>query len=463
MKKHFLLWLAGLIVFASTLTAQIPAGYYDGAQGLTGAPLKTALYNIIKGHTEKSYSALWTCFYTTDDKANGKVWDMYSDIPGGTPAYEYTFGSDQCGNYGGEGDCYNREHSFPKSWFNEGTPMYSDLFHLCPTDGYVNGKRSNYPFGEVGTASWTSTNGSKLGSSSFPGYSGIVFEPRNDFKGDFARGYLYMATRYENVIANWENYDSNGDAMMDGTPFPCYEPWALSLLIKWHLQDPVSQKEIDRNNAIYGFQHNRNPFIDHPEYACAIWDQVAPSYVSGYPQVTNVTDVSATIAVQLNDKGTSYHLALESSVPAPEIPTVKQGTAVTILAANTTYTSTITSLNPSSEYKIYFVAEDNCLNPNTQAQLTSVVINTLVGISSVNQLKNATINPNPANDYFTIIHTTDIKQVVVYNTQMKQVLNFDNISSANQEFSVKGLSSGYYFVKITDSKGNTATKQLIKQ
>lgn len=253
---------------------QIPPGYYDSADGLQGFPLKTELYNIIKGHTARSYNNLWTDFQSTDKKANGKVWDMYSDNPNGTPPYEYTFITDQCGNYGSENDCYNREHSMPKSWFNDGTPMYTDLFHLYPTDGYVNGKRSNYPFGQVGNASWTSMNGSKLGTSSYPGYSGTVFEPIDAYKGDFARTYFYMATRYENVVANWSS------PMFAGNNTTVYATWVVNLLLEWHEADPVSQKEINRNNAVYQIQHNRNPFIDFPEWAYSIWGGNAISVTS---------------------------------------------------------------------------------------------------------------------------------------------------------------------------------------
>jgi endonuclease I len=242
--------------------SQIPAGYYDGAEGLSGRPLREALKNIIDNHQEQSYSSLWNHFRTTDDKTNGKVWDMYSDLPGGNPPYEYNFGSDQCGNYSGEGDCYNREHSFPKSWFNDESPMNTDLFHIYPTDGYVNGMRSNYPFGEVNNPSWTSANGSKVGNCSFTGYSGVVFEPVHEYKGDFARTYFYMLTRYMNDVDAWSS------EMLAGDDFSL---WAKELLLEWDNGDPVSQKEIDRNNAVYLVQDNRNPFIDHPEYSGLIW------------------------------------------------------------------------------------------------------------------------------------------------------------------------------------------------
>lgn len=260
--KNLFLVFATLLLACNTY-AQIPNGYYDGANGKIGTVLQQALHDIIDNHNAQSYSSLWTHFQSTDKKPNGKVWDMYSDIPGGTPPYEYTFVTDQCGSYSGEGSCYNREHSWPKSWFDDGYPMYTDMFHLVPTDGYVNGMRSNYPYGEVGSATWTSQNGSRLGSCATPGYNGTVFEPRDDYKGDFARNYFYMATRYYGEDAGWP-----GSGMVTGSQF---KPWAKTMLLLWAQQDPVSQKEIDRNNKIYTIQNNRNPFIDHPEYANMIW------------------------------------------------------------------------------------------------------------------------------------------------------------------------------------------------
>jgi hypothetical protein len=154
----------------------------------------------------------------------------------------------------------------PKSWFDDATPMYTDLFHLYPTDGWVNGKRGNFPYGKVSTASWTSQNGSKLGGNSFPGYTGTVFEPIDEFKGDLARTYLYMCTRYMDKSLDYEN----GATMLKGSQF---KPWALALLISWHEADTVSKKEIDRNNAVYNIQGNRNPFIDFPELVGKIFGE----------------------------------------------------------------------------------------------------------------------------------------------------------------------------------------------
>ena len=189
---------------------------------------------------------------------------MYSSIT------NYVFGDDQnTGGGGREGADYNREHSMPKSWFHDGYPMYTDLFHMYPTDSYINNMRGNYPFGEVGTLTKQSSGGfSKLGKSAVSGYSGTVFEPADEYKGDFARTYFYMATRYESQVAGWSSDMLSGDA------YPAFTGWALEMLLKWHRQDPVSEKEIDRNNAVYGIQHNRNPYIDYPVLAEFVWGEL---------------------------------------------------------------------------------------------------------------------------------------------------------------------------------------------
>ncbi|MEZ8202679.1 endonuclease I [Vibrio sp. 10N.222.47.A9] len=251
--------------------------YYKDAEGKVGFALKTALYQIIDNHSSQGYTAIWTlvseadldAYYDTD----GSILDMYSEKPSDSDSIQFTKVADQCGQYSKEGDCYNREHSFPKSWFGgKVEPMNSDGHHLFATDGYVNSKRSNWPFGEVSSATYTSSNGSKLGSAANSlGYAGTVFEPVDEFKGDFARAYFYMATRYENEIANWEGNSTSSDAVLDGTNTTVFEPWLLTMLKRWHSEDPVSQKEIDRNKAVHDFQGNRNPFIDHPEFVSQIW------------------------------------------------------------------------------------------------------------------------------------------------------------------------------------------------
>lgn len=251
--------------------------YYASATGLTGYNLKTALHDIIKTHTAQGYSAIWGFYnvYELDNyyENDGSILDIYSEKPSASDSYVYAASSNQCGSYSKEGDCYNREHSFPRSWFGGAVePMNSDIHHIFATDGFVNAKRSSYPYGDVGSASFTSTNGSKLGNAAAGiGYSGVVFEPIDEFKGDVARAYFYMATRYQNQLTNWQNNSTEANAALNGSTTQVFESWLLQLLKQWHQQDPVSQKERDRNDAAYQYQGNRNPFIDHPQFVSAIW------------------------------------------------------------------------------------------------------------------------------------------------------------------------------------------------
>jgi endonuclease I len=298
--------IISILFFTLAASAQIPAGYYDGATG-SGYSLKTQLHYIIDGHTAVSYTpGVWNAFTLIEVdnyfENDGSPLDVYSENPAGNDPYSWSFVTDQCGTYSGESGCYNREHSFPQSWFNDASPMVTDLFHIYLTDGYVNSKRSNYPFGEVTAATWTSQNGSKLGPCAYPGYTGTVFEPIDEFKGDFARSYFYMATRYENVISGWPGSD-----MLDGSSGKVFTDWALNMLIDWHGADPVSQKEIDRNNIIYNnIQHNRNPFIDHPEFVNYIW--------GGTPPVPSVNFATVSQTVEENSGSNTVSLSISQSI-----------------------------------------------------------------------------------------------------------------------------------------------------
>lgn len=261
--RHTALAAAIMLSMAFNAAAEAPAGYYDRAEGLNKGALLEALEEIVGDHTNVGYSGVWEVFKESDVRDDGTIWDMYSTS-------SYRPGRDQCGNYSGVGDCYNREHSMPKSWFDDQQPMYSDAFHLYPTDGWVNGRRGNYPFGECANGSLSASGGSvqplgRLGNSTFPGYSGTVFEPDDEYKGDFARTYFYMAAAYNSLIDDWNS------PQLAGNSYPCFSSWSVNLLMKWHRQDPVSEKEINRNEVIYRWQHNRNPFIDHPELAEYVW------------------------------------------------------------------------------------------------------------------------------------------------------------------------------------------------
>ncbi len=302
-----------LTLTATSVYAQGPndsGTYYQAADGKKGAALKTSLCGVIYDRNEggdlnTAYKALWTHFKTTDAKPNGKVWDMYSN------KREMTFGTDQdTGSGSQEGQYYNREHSMPNSWFGgKVMPMYTDLFHMYPTDKVVNNKRGNNPFGETANPSWKSANDfSKLGPCSVEGYSGVVFEPNDEYKGDFARTYFYMVTCYEEKLPNWYTSYAESQPTLDGNTYPGLSDWQLKMLMKWAKNDPVSEKETNRNNAVFGIQNNRNPFIDYPGLEEYIWGDlknVAFSY-NDYQVPTAIMTIKAESA---NKEDVMYNLA----------------------------------------------------------------------------------------------------------------------------------------------------------
>ena len=292
MKRLLLVFSISLLAIGAIAKSVTPAAslptYYNGIDGKSGKTLFDAVHVIAKvGYSSLGYDGLWTAYQHTDLRDNGKVWDMYSDC-------SWTYKSDQCGSYSSECDCYNREHSIPKSWYGDTkNGPGCDIFHLVPTDGKVNGMRSNYAFGEVSSATYT-FDGAKLGSAksitiingnTIAGSEGTViscsankvFEPRDEYKGDFARGYF-------GTMIRWANDDHQ--AFTDGDGGKIFSSsytsgsfgltkYGVALLMKWHRQDPVSQKEIDRNNGIQQTQGNRNPFIDYPYLAEYIWGEKA--------------------------------------------------------------------------------------------------------------------------------------------------------------------------------------------
>ena len=286
-------------------SAQGPNGsgaYYQAADGKSGAALKTALSGVIYSRDEggdlnTAYKALWTHFQTTDKRDNGTVWDMYSN------KCQMAFGENQDKGSGGntEGEFYNREHSFPNSWFGgKVMPMYTDLHHMYPTDKLVNNKRGNNPFGETNGESYKSENGfSKLGRCTYPGYSDIVFEPNDEYKGDFARTYFYMVTCYEEKLTDWYNNYMESQPTLSGTAYPGLSQWQLEMLMKWAANDPVSEKEINRNNAVYAIQQNRNPFIDYPELERFVWGDLKDVAFS-YDNYT--TSINLLVREDVNDE-----------------------------------------------------------------------------------------------------------------------------------------------------------------
>ena len=478
MKRHSIsLVAAALLLFltGSRIAAQIPTGYYNNANGKTGDELKTALHDIIDDHTTISYQQIWNAFWSTDNKGNGVVWDMYSDIPNGTPPYTFSIGQHQCGEYVQEGDCYNREHSWPQSWFsgNDQTIPTRDLHHVFPTDGFVNSQRSNYPYGEVSTVSWTSQNGSKLGTcKSSLGYSGTVFEPIDEYKGDFARALLYMSVRYYGEDDEWSSSGMTNKSDI--------KPWAIAMLMDWNEQDPVSQKEIDRNNVIYSdYQHNRNPFIDHPEYARMIWDPNWHGGVGGYVKVTSsdgITDGDYLIVCENNNVAFNGALTiLDATGNTIEVSIFENN----IESNSTTDASAFTITAKTGGYSIksasgYYIGNTSDANQLKTSQnddyVNSISIadgNADIVCSSSHLRYNSASNQNRFRYYKSSSYTGQqaiqlYKKIAVYSINLAEVEH--GSISANAEEALEGTTitltatpeTGYEldYWAVTDAQGN---------
>ncbi len=254
MKRFYfsLLWFCVAIV----VCAEIPAGYYYKADGKCGYDLLSALNDICSNASFLKYGKgegyTWEGFHYTDRNEDGSIIDMYS----ATVRYQTDFNSV---------DGMHIEHALPKSWWGAlENYAFRDLHHLFPADAKTNITKNNLPLGEVVTPSFD--NGvSKIGTTSI--YNGKVkcFEPNDEYKGDFARAYMYISTIYNEFADIWDSH------MMQNNTYPVWNDEAIDLLLKWHRDDPVSEKETKRQEAVYQIQHNRNPFIDYPEMAEHIW------------------------------------------------------------------------------------------------------------------------------------------------------------------------------------------------
>ncbi|MBF1148582.1 MAG: endonuclease [Cloacibacterium normanense] len=419
--------------------AQIPTGYYDGTAGLSGSALKTKLSSIISsGHQTKSYDALDDEYPNSDKDSyyekDGTVLDIYSENPTETDPYVYQFGVKKCGNYKIEGDCYNKEHIFPQGYFNKASPMVSDIHHIVPTDGKVNGMRSNFPFGNVGSSvSYTSKNGSKLGTSNSVNYSGKVFEPINEFKGDVARMIFYFATRYE---AKLKDFDAND--ILTNTSFPGIQSWELEVLKQWHTQDPVSQREIDRNNAAYTYQRNRNPFIDHPEYVDLIWGTTTPD-----------TEAPSTPTNLIVTGSTSSTISLSWTASTDNIMVATYDIYLdgTLKTSSTSNSATVTGLNPSTTYTFYIKAKDAAGNISSQSNtVTGTTTENTGGGGNNNNTTCGTENfegiSGTPNTYETINWTSTGITWTATDSRSDQTINNKAITVRNGKLSSSPISGG---------------------
>ena len=312
---------------ALPMLAQIPEGYYSSLKGKKGAELKTAIWKIIKNAKVLEYGSgdqsTWWGFYVTDVTDDGYCIDRYS------PRNSWQ----KYGRRGSNISGMNIEHSFPKSWWGGAKlPAYKDLYNLMPCESKINSTKSNYPMGKV--VSGDKGNGwTKVGK----GTDGKWYwEPADPWKGDFARGYMYMATAYQNY--NWEGTQAH--QILQQGAYPTLQKWAYTLYIQWAKADKPDALEIKRNNDVAKIQKNRNPYVDFPNLMEYVWGDStniafnpettvkSSSYVNGdgggggsvdpdpNPDATEVNVYQATFTA---DDGGCKESIVSNSSPNPQI------------------------------------------------------------------------------------------------------------------------------------------------
>ncbi len=323
-----------------TNAATAVSTYYNSVNG-TGSSLLSSLNNKIKLSSWVGYDNLKAAYAYTDVRADGKIYDLYSDVT------NYVPGSNFAGSYTNPGDGYNREHVIPQSWWNKGTAKQGcDLFIVLPSDAKINGVRDNNPYGITTSGKvWKVTGDTfenRCGDSTNTSYvSGTVFEPFDNRKGDIARIYFYAVAAYltggegYGAVTNWTG--GEGSSVFSSTGNNGFVQNYLNLLLKWHKEDPVSQWEINRNNNVEDRQGNRNPFVDHPSWVDLIWGGTYPSSGLNYENTNNGT---ATV-VNGQISGASNN---PSATISPSTPSVQVGNTVNLTAtlSNVTNANNIT-------------------------------------------------------------------------------------------------------------------------
>lgn len=430
----------------------IPPGYYDAVGGLTCSSLKTSLFNIIKpavGNPNPTYTGLWGAYLISDDRANDAanktiVWDVYTDNPSGTEC-ESTFGSPfQDKGTSGTVECqrYNREHAFPQSWFASAEPMRSDMYIVYPTDKKVNGMRGNFPYGKVTSPTYTSNNGTKLGPNTYlTQYTGSAFEPINEYKGDLARSTFYVATAYENNIAAWQS-NSNANDALDGSSYKAFDDWYIKMMYQWHIQDPVSIKEIDRNNDIYMLQGNRNPYIDHPEYVALVWQCTGalPVTIIDFTAQKNYETVLLKWYATYETAFKKY--VIERSTDGTNFYTIGE-----VAGSNlTNYTFTDIAL-PNANTVFYRL---KLIDIDAQESISKIVT-----VRIANNFSNAQVYPNPAKDKLVVKlqqPLTANSQLIIADISGRMVMQQQVAGGSNTiKLYINQLPAGRYFIKIVNS------------
>ncbi len=464
----------------------IPPGYYNDAAGLVCQDLKDALNIIVAtGQIQLIYGQLDDIQMPIvdtirNDAGTGSiVWDIYSNNNSGPEPFVFSMVQSAAGGFCGsttpstEGVCWNKEHTFPRSWFRLGSggpyqqPTDADLFIVRPVDSKINSRRASVPYAKVSSPTYQfPTVGmypgypippnpvlNKIGPSTATGVTiASAFEPSNGVKGDLARGYFYMMTRYQNELATWLSFNSGGgiEKVLDAASsvYPSFNLPYLAMLYNWHLEDPVDAKELKRNNLVYSQQNNRNPFIDHPEYVALVWQCTGVIPVT----ITDFTALKINESVKLN-----WYATYETNFKQYEIErstdAVNYNKIATLTGQNlSAYSFTDHNLPTGSivYYRLKMIDIDGKFNYSKT-----------IALRLNNNFTNALVYPNPtaAELNIKLFEPTELPGTLLISDITGRIVKEQKVQSGQLSINVdvRKLPAGRYFIKIYNSK------QLINQ
>ncbi len=473
-----------IVAFHINSIAQIPANYQADYNNITNTGLNCyALKNdlsalITNGQTQLVYGQLDnTQIPATDtiqnDAGNGTIiWDLYANHFGGPQPYTFNSTQTYPGGFCGSnfpttnGVCWNKEHTFPKSWFKLSGSAYqqpaeSDLFIVRPTDGNLNSKRSNSIYSVVGSPTSTfppSANTypsvpiiDKYGASTYPSViASNAVEPSNAIKGDLARAYFYIVTRYQSNLSNWVTLNQAAtdieivvDGVTNSGTYPSLQLPYLKMLYQWHIADPVDAREIQRNNLVYEQQNNRNPFVDHPEYVALMFQCTGVLPVTLISFEGKLYNQSTLLQWYATQETTFKKYVIERSTDGNNFNEIDEVTGQNL--AHYTYEDAKLPYSAVVYYRIKMVDIDGKF---TYSKIIAILLDRTV-IS-------ASIFPNPATNNIRILLSENLllNSTLVITDAVGKMVKIETINASTSliNSNISTLSSGRYFVKIMNAK-----------
>jgi endonuclease I len=469
-----------LILSLNVAYGQPPAGYYDATNGLNCQPLKTALKNIISnGQVALIYGQLDDIqMPVTDtirnDAGNGFItWCLYSVNNSGPEPFTFSMAQSAAGGFCGsttpanEGSCWNKEHTFPRAWFKNSdgsypSPTQADLFNVRPADSKLNSRRANHPYADISSPTFQfPTPGQypgypmppnpvldKLGPASNASLNiALAWEPPAAVKGDIARGYFYMVTRYEDQLAGWysTNPSSGIEKVIDNTNsiYPSLLVPYLTMLYNWHLSDPVDARESRRNELVYSQQNNRNPYIDHPEYVERVFQctGIIPVTITGFWADLRSKDVQLTWEATHETSFKEYQV--EKS------PDGRNFSKIGVVAGTNAPSYIFRDSDLPGGGNIYYRLR--MVDIDGKAQYSEIVTVKISG-----KISNCFVYPNPTNGSISIRLNSILAEnstVRIFDLAGRQVRVAQAAAGlAKIDLNVQSLSPGRYVVKLSNNR-----------